>query len=424
MHGWARRMFPINRSITGEGVRQTLSIIGSEIDGLRTHEIPSGTSVLDWTIPEEWNVEEAYIETRSGERVVDFADHNLHLVGYSEPVDAWVNLETLQAHLYSLPDQPDAIPYVTSYYKRDWGFCLTHKVRERLSQGQYRVVIRSSLAPGILNYGDLLLKGSQTEEVLISSYICHPSMANNELSGPVVAIALARWLIASRNLRYSYRFVFIPENIGSIVYLSRHHQEMKDRIIAGFILTCIGDDRTYSMLKSRRGDTLADRVGGHVLKNFTPGYQEYDFLWPNRGTDSRNYCSPAIDLPVVDIMRSKYGTYPEYHTSLDDLDLITPSGLEGGFEVVRRCIEILERNHVYGPNVIGEPQLGRRGLYPTTSYGRATYDRKLSHLMNVLAYADGEHDLIALAERIGTDAITVADIAERLVGEGILQVLR
>lgn len=421
LHGWARDLYPINRSITGAGTRQTLAYLSDLVGGLTLHEVPSGTEAFDWTVPDEWSVEEAYIEDEAGRRVVDFADHNLHLVGYSTPIDEWLSLEDLQGHLHSLPEQPGAIPYVTCYYRRDWGFCVTQKARCALVPGRYRAVVKSKIEPGSLSYGELILPGSEETEVLISAYVCHPSMANNELSGPVVATALARWLSAIPERRHTYRFVFIPENIGSNVYLSRNWQHMKARTIAGFIPTCIGDERTYSMVASRRGNTLADRVARHALRHFTPGFDEYDFLWPNRGTDIRNYCSPAIDLPVVDMMRSKYGTYPEYHTSLDDLSLVTPDGLAGGLEVLRRCVEILERDRTYHPAVMGEPRLGDRGLYPEINTKETGYGNELSNLMNVLAYADGEHDLIALAERIGVDALTCAEIAERLLAEGLIK---
>ncbi|MBT6136057.1 MAG: DUF4910 domain-containing protein [Rhodospirillaceae bacterium] len=422
IHAWARELFPINRSITGDGLRQTLKFISDKVGGMEIHEVPSGTPAFDWTVPDEWSVTEAYLEDDNGNRIVDFADNNLHLVGYSEPVDCWLELDELQPHLHSLPEQTLAIPYVTAYYHRTWGFCLTDTQRRQLRPGRYHAVVRSRIEPGSLSYGELVLPGTERSEILISSYACHPSMANNELSGPLVATALARWLQGMNARRYTYRFVFLPENIGSNVFLSRNHEYLREHVIAGFIPTCIGDERTYSMVASRRGDTFADRVARHVLRHYTPGFQEYSFLWPNRGSDIRNYCSPGIDLPVVDVMRSKYGTFPEYHTSLDDLDLVTPTGLSGGFAAMRHIVEVLERNRVYAPAIMGEPRLGPRGLYPKMNQKGDGYGRELTDLMNVIAYADGEHDLIALADRIGTGAITCADIADRLVDEGILTI--
>jgi aminopeptidase-like protein len=418
MYDFATQLYPINRSLTGPGVRQTLALLDERIGGgLQIHEVPSGTRAFDWTVPEEWTVRDAWIATDTGQLVVDFRNHNLHVVGYSVPVDVELDLEELQKHLHSLPDQPDAIPYITSYYARRWGFCLTHRQRQALKPGRYRVKIDSTLTSGSLTYGELRLPGSSPQEVLLSTYVCHPSMANNELSGPVVVSQLIRWLRTLPQRRLSYRIVFIPETIGSIVYLSRHLQELKARTIAGFVATCIGDDRTYSYLPSRRGDTLADRVALHVLGKLAPGFKRYTFS--DRGSDERQYCSPLVDLPVASVMRSKYAEYPEYHTSLDDLGLISPAGLRGGFEALRRCLATLEHNRTWVATVPCEPQLGKRGLYPTLS----TKDtrRQVATMMDILAYADGETDLIAIAERIGVPVEECAVIAERLAKEELLR---
>lgn len=390
MHALVRRLFPIGRSLSGDGVRETLGILGEVIPGLRVHQVASGTKCFDWTVPKEWNVREAYLLTPDGERIADFRDHNLHLVGYSVPQDREIELEELQQYLFSLPEQPDAIPYVTSYYRESWGFCLRHSERLRLRPGTYRVRVDSTLEPGHLTYADLLLPGEGPEEVLLSTYVCHPSMANNELSGPVVAAYLARWLMSLPRRRYTYRFVFVPETIGSIVYLSHHLEHLRRHVRAGFVVTCVGDDRAWSFLPSRSGDTLADRAARLALRTVAGDFKAYSFL--DRGSDERQYCSPLVDLPVVSIMRSKYGCYPEYHTSQDDLSLVTPSGLLGGFEAHRTALRILEANDHYAVTVPCEPHLGPRGLYPTLS----TRDsgRTVRSMMNFIAYADGRADLI------------------------------
>jgi len=416
MHSWATDLFPICRSITGDGVRRTLQYLSELMPGLEMHEVPSGTQAFDWTVPDEWNVSGAYIEDENGRRIVDFARNNLHLVGYSEPVDKWLTLEELQPHLHSLPEQPTAIPYITSYYARRWGFCLSQEQRDQLPRGRYHVVVDSTLAAGSLTYGELIIPGADEKEILLSTYICHPSLANNELSGPVVTIAIAQWLAALESCRYTYRIVFIPETIGSIVYISGHLAELKKNVTAGFVVTCVGDDRAYSLLHSRHGNTLADRAATLVMSRHAPHYVEYSFL--DRGSDERQYCSPGVDLPVVSIMRTKYNSYPEYHTSLDDLTLVTPAGLAGGYEAIRKCIVLLEHNRTYTVSTPCEPQLGKRGLYPTLSTRGAGYSMR--GMTNVLAYSDGTLDLIDVATKVGLSGDEAMTIAEQLAGHGLL----
>lgn len=417
IHDFCAELFPICRSITGDGVRQTLRLIQRRLPELQIHEAPTGTRCFDWTVPNEWNIRDAYILGPDGAKIVDFKRSNLHVVGYSVPVDATMSLEELQPHLFSLPDQPDAIPYVTSYYKERWGFCISENQRRGLGPGPYRVVIDSTLSPGSLTYGELLLPGLRSDEVFLSTYICHPSLANNELSGPAVTAFLASMLMARADRRYTYRIVFIPETIGSILYLSRHLEEMKRHIIAGFNITCVGDERAYSYLPSRSGRSLADRVAVHVLKHTHPDFVRYSFL--DRGSDERQYCSPGVDLPVASVMRTKYGVYPEYHTSLDNLDLITPAGLGGAYAALAQCIEVIERNETLLGTVLCEPQLGKRGLYPDLS----TKDTKrvVQDMMDLLAYCDGATSLLDIAELIGVPVWQLYPIVEQFKREGLLE---
>lgn len=415
MHELVTRLFPLCRSITGNGVRETLRIVKESLP-LAVHEVRSGTRAFDWTVPKEWNIRSAWIRDSRGNTIVDFAHNNLHVVGYSIPVNARLPLAELEKHLHSIPEQPDAIPYVTSYYKEQWGFCMTHRAREALADDTYHVCIDSTLAPGSLTYGELLLPGESEKEVFLSTYLCHPSMANNELSGLAVTTELVRWLMSAPR-RYTYRVVFIPETIGSLVYLSKNLDAMKKNIIAGFNITCVGDERAYSYLPSRSGTTRADMVALRVLKARHPEFVRYSFL--ERGSDERQYCSPGVDLPVVSVMRSKYGTYPEYHTSLDDLQLVTQSGLQGGFDVLKECIEWIERHHTYRAACLGEPQLGKRGLHQQGSRrGSISADAEL--FLNVLAYADGNHDIPALAEICNAPEADIQRIVASLLEAGLL----
>lgn len=394
MHELMRKLWPICRSISGQGVRDSLAIMARELPELKFHEIASGTQCFDWKVPNEWNIRDAYIVAPDGTKICEFKKNNLHVMGYSIPVNTELELEDLQPHLYSLPQLPNAIPYVTSYYKERWGICISQTERDGLKPGRYKILIDSTLELGVLNYADLVLPGESKEEILLSTYICHPSMANNELSGPTVAIALAKWLKAIPRRRYTYRFVFIPETIGSIIYLSRNLEYLKQHTIAGFMISCVGDDRTYGFMPSRQGNSLADRTAQHALKHHAVNFDSYSFLM--RGSDERQYCSPGVDLPIASLFRSKYNTYPEYHTSLDDMTFATPTGLLGGLQSFQRAIQSIEANHKYKALILCQPNLGSRGLYPTLS----THDtfNKVFGLINVFAYADGERDLLAIAD--------------------------
>jgi aminopeptidase-like protein len=350
---------------------------------------------------------------------VDFADSNLHVLSYSTPIDEWLSLESLQEHLYSLPEQPTAIPYITSYYAPRWGFCLSHQLRESLQPGSYHAVIRSTLQPGALTYGELLLPGKTEEEVFLSTYVCHPSMANNELSGPVVCTALALWLKSLPTRRYTYRLIFVPETIGSIVYLSRNIEHLKRHVVAGFNVTCVGDERAFSFLPSRAGNTLADQAAIHSLKHVAGEFKRY--TWRDRGSDERQYCAPGVDLALCSIMRTKYGEYPEYHTSLDDLALVTPSGLAGGFAALRTAIEAIEANTRPRVTVLCEPQLGKRGLYPTLST-RDT-QAQVAAMMDLISYSDGKRTLLEIAELIDVPISTLRQLIEPLVANGLIELL-
>lgn len=416
MYQWASDLFPLPRSLSGDGVRKTLHYLQANIPGMIIKEIRSGTQVGDWIVPDEWNVREAWVADQTGKIVIDFADNNLHLVGYSIPFSGTLSREELEPQLYSLPDQPDAIPYVTSYYERRWGFCLTQKQRDQLGDGPFTVHIDADLSPGSLTYGELVIEGESAKEVLLSTYVCHPSMANNELSGPVVATALARWLTNLETRKYTYRILFLPETIGAIAYLSEHFEHLKQHVEAGWVLTCMGDNRAYSYVPSRLGNTLADRVSKRVLNALPDGFVEYSFL--DRGSDERQWCAPGVDLPVCSVMRSKYWEYPEYHTSLDDLDMISPAGLQGGFDVLQRCIEILETATFWMATTRGEPQMGRRGLYSTLSLKGSFVPTKA--FMDVLVFCDGKHDAKSIEDLTGLDGQEVAEILKTLLNNDLI----
>lgn len=398
MYQWASDLFPIARSITGDGVRSTLRYFKNILPDLKIYSIPSGTQAFDWTVPNEWNVRDAYIANADGLKIVDFKQNNLHLVGYSVSINDWLTKEELDKHLYSLPDQPDAIPYVTSYYEPRWGFCMKHSQRIALPEGNYKVVIDANISPGVLNYGELIIPSTEqnTSEILLSTYICHPSMANNELSGPVVATKLAEWISNLQKRRYNYRIIYIPETIGSLVYLSRNLNDLKKRVVAGFNISCVGDNRAYSFLPSRDGNTLSDRIALHVLEHISQNFKRY--TWADRGSDERQFCAPGIDLPIASIMRTKYGEYPEYHTSLDNLEkVVSPEGLTGGYTALERSIEALENNCIPKINVLGEPQMGKRGLYPTLSM--KDNNPSISLMMDLITWSDGKNTLLEIANK-------------------------
>ncbi len=471
MYDFCRTIFPYCRSITGDGVRSTLSTINSaistqwggvpaELSKLSIKSVPSGTKVFDWTVPREWKITEAYIETETGERIVDFKKNNLHVMGYSTPVDRWVDLDELKGYIYTQPDQPDVIPYVTSYYKERFGFCMSEKQKQELKPGRYHMVIDSELFDGVLNYGEVIIPATERsattpststtpstaqersttaaqeisveskannsaeggrDEIFFSTYICHPSMANNECSGPALATALIKYVAAMPKRRYNYRFIFNPETIGSITYLAtdNHLEQLQKHMVAGFNLSCVGDNRTYSIVESKYGNTLADRVLKNILRFHTNNqYSCYSFL--SRGSDERQYNAPGIDLPVVCFCRSKFGEYPEYHTSADDMSLVSPEGFQGSYDVMTAVIEALEKGYgrKYKSTVLCEPQLGKRGLYPTVSQ-KGSYGN-VKAMTDMIAYCDGKMDLIEISDKIGVSVNVLIGIAEKLKEHGLL----
>ncbi len=424
---FANKIFSICRSLTGEGVRQTLDYINQEllvdnltltIHGVPTNDNSTGknATAFDWELPKEWQINSAYVADMHGNRIIDFNDNNLHVMGYSLPIDEILTLEDLKQIIYTIPECPEVIPYVTSYYKERVGFCMAHKQLESLSDEKYHAFIDSKLFDGVLNYGELIIKGESTDEILLSTYICHPSMANNEVSGICVLTALAKFISKIPNRYYTYRVLFVPETIGSIIYISQHLQTLKKTLKAGYIVTCVGDNRAYSYLESRNANTLADRAAKHVLSHKQPDFVTYSYL--DRGSDERQYNAPGVDLPVCSIMRTKYAAYPEYHTSADNLSIISNEGLNGALDIYKDIIILLENNFKYEVQCLCEPQLGKRGLYPTESYkGSAQHVREM---MNFIAYSDGKIDLIEQAEKIGTYGISLIPIIEKLIKYNLL----
>jgi aminopeptidase-like protein len=415
MYDLIRRLFPICRSITGDGVRETLRIVG-ELLPLTVHEVPSGTKAFDWTVPKEWNIRDAYIKNVHGRRVVDFRANNLHVVGYSAPVHQTIALGELQRHLHSLPEQPEVIPYRTSYYDDGWGFCLSQHQRDSLSDGEYEVSIDSTLSDGSLSYGECLLPGaSEDEEVLIYTHTCHPSLANDNLTGIAVCVFLAR-LLAPMERRYSYRFVFGPGTIGSLVWLSRN-QDRVSRIRHGVVAVLLGDSGNLRYKRSRRGDAEIDRVVQHALKHSGEDYDVETFS-PD-GYDERQFASPGFNLPVGRLSRSRNGGYPEYHTSADNLAFIQPECLAGSLSLCTDIVAILEGNGRYiNTNPFGEPQLGRRGLYRKIG-GGSLPEREMATLW-ILNLSDGSHSLLDIAERAGLGFPLIRRTADALTVAGLL----
>ncbi len=423
MHGdqmlsWAKALFPLSRSLTGEGTRKTLDFFEKINPEFQRLTFPSGMSVLDWTVPKEWVIRNAWLEHESGERFADFSVNNLHVLGYSTPVDIRLDREALEPHLYTEPTLPSAIPYVTSYYKERWGFCLSEEVKQALPSGEYHAYIDSDLFDGHIDLSHALISGRSDQELFFSSYVCHPSMANNELSGPVVLNALLQYIKNTYpNPRMSYRFLLGPETIGALAYLSNTLDALQKRVVSGFVLTCVGDERAYSHIQTPDANTLADQA----LEAALIGKENpivYSFV--HRGSDERQYCSPNVDLPICGFCRSKFAEYPEYHTSADNFDLVTANGLQGALDTMKAVVDAFELGLYPRLTVIGEPQMGKRSLYPTLSkknnYGVARTR------MDILAFANGSRSLFEIAKILKQPlGIVIAEVG-LLLQAGVLEV--
>lgn len=414
----AAGIYPICRSITGSGVRETLRYLERHIP-LETHEVPSGTAAFDWIVPREWNIRDAYIKNSKGERVLDFHASNLHVMSYSTPVRGYFQLSDLKPHIFTLPEQPELIPYRTSYYKEAWGFCMAHSRLQTLSDGIYEVMIDSTLEDGKLTYGEYCLRGETDEEILLSAHICHPSLANDNCSGLALLTCLAKHL-AGRRTRYTYRFIFAPGTIGAIVWLSRN-EHLVSRIVHGLVVSCVGDRGGPTYKRSRLGDCAIDRAMAHVLHHTAPAANLVDFS--PYGYDERQYCSPGFNLPVGLFQRSQFATFPEYHTSGDNLDLIRPEHLSSSYRIIVSVLDILESDQrMWNTNPKCEPQLGSRGLYSSTG-GTNQGPGQAMALLWVLNFSDGMHSLFDIAERAGIRFEVIHEAACRLRDEGLLVTL-
>ena len=410
------RLYPVCRSITGNGLRRTLEIIGEEIP-LTVSEVPTGAQVLDWNVPREWNIREAWVKDASGRKVIDFAEHNLHLVGYSVPVHATMPLAQLREHLHTLPEQPTLIPYRTSYYAEAWGFCLRHDVLESLPDGDYEVFIDSTLEDGHLSYGEHVIPGELTDEIIFSCHVCHPSLANDNMASVAVAVELAKRLALVKP-RYTYRFIFAPGTIGAITWLASNFDRV-DRILGGATLACAGDRGSLTYKRSRRGDAPIDRAVEHVLRESERPHKVIDFS--PYGYDERQYCSPGFNLGVGSLTRTPYAGYPEYHTSGDNPDFVTEESMADTLETLWAAVTVLERDRRYvNLSPYGEPQLGRRGLYDSLG-GRSDTKQAQLAMLWVLNLSDGDHSLLDVAQRSGLPFATVADAADALRGAGLVK---
>ena len=417
----AKDLFPINRSITGKGVVDTLKYIKKIFSDLKIKKIPSGTKVFDWKIPKEWIVNEAYIKDFNGKEIINFKKNNLHLMGYSHSINKILTLQELKPHLHSIKKQPNAIPYVTSYYKKNWGFCVTDNFKRKLKKGKYKIFIDSKFKKGNLTYGEYFIKGKTKQEILFSTNICHPSMANNELSGILVLISIISKILKINKPFFSYRFLFLPETIGSIAYLSKQYKYLQKNVIAGYVLSCIGDKGNFSFIPTRYENTLSDKIALYVLKNNTKQFNHFSYL--DRGSDERQFNSPKINLPVCSILRTKYGNYPEYHTSLDNLDIISNKTLNESSSLIYKIIEILEINKIYINKIFCEPFLTKYNLYPTVSSKNHLF-KNSQLILDILSYCDGKNDLIDISIILKKDIFKLNSTIKDLIKLKLIEIVK
>ena len=386
----AKKYFEIHRSITGKGVRKSLKLLKKEIPKLKIKKIKSGYKAFDWKIPAEWNIKKAYIADKKGKKIIDFKDNNLHIINYSSRINKFLSRTELLKHLFFRKSKPNAIPYITSYYKKFWGFCLSYNdFKKKFDQNKYKVVIDSNLnKKGFLNYGELIINGKSKKEIIIHTYICHPSLANNETSGPIVCTYLAKYFLNKKN-NYTLRFIFTPETIGAIAYIHKNYKYLKENVIGGYVITCVGDERNYSILESREKQSLSNKVAKEVFNKNNIDFKTFSFL--ERGSDERQYNSPGINLSIASIMRTKYGKFNEYHTSDDNFKLVTKQGLQDSFKIIKKIISEFDKRIIPIAKYKCEPFMSKRNLYPSLSTGKI--DKLTNDLINFLAYSDGTKDL-------------------------------
>ena len=416
---FAKKLFPLNRSLTGKGNVETLKLIKSQLPNLQIKYFSSGEKVFDWKIPMEWNVRDAWLKDPKGKKILDFKENNLILLGYSKSINKVVNYKMLKENTYTLKSKPNAIPYLTSYYKKRWGFCMKHRDFKKLDKNKnYHAYINSSLKRGKMHYGELKIPGKSKNEIFFSTYICHPSMANNEVSGMVLSTFLAKHILAKKNLKYSYRFIFIPETIGSIAYIKKNFSEMKKKIIAGYNITCVGDEGKFSLLFSKDENKISDRFAKKIFKSKRIKYKKYS--WLERGSDERQYCSPLVDLPITTIMKTKFGEYKEYHTSLDKIGtVVTQRGLKESLRIYRYLIDEIEKTTIPKSKIVCEPFLTKYNLIDTLGAKRKV-DKKTRNLLNFVSYCDGKTTLDEISDRCKISQINGYKLFQLLIKKNII----